>query len=59
MKIKPKSGSTKKQKAYLKWMGILPPKSKARLPQLNKHNRTSLHRENEAVAMFRRLEEVS
>lgn len=55
MRIKPKSGSTKKQKAYLKWMGIAIPKTRARLPQLNKHNRKSLHKPSEAIIMFNRL----
>ena len=56
MKIKPRTGPSRKQKAYLKWMGFLPPKTKGRLKQLNKHNRKSLHRPSEAQVMFRRIE---
>lgn len=51
MRIKPKPKITRKQKAYLKWMGMVKPKSKGRLAQLNKHNRKSLHKPSELVAI--------
>lgn len=57
MRIKARSGVTRKQKAYLKWMGFTPPKSQGRLAQLNKHNRSKLHQASEFILMVNRLEE--
>ncbi len=49
MKIKSKPRKTKKQKAYLEWMGLEKPKSKGRMGQLNKHNRKSRHQQSELI----------
>jgi hypothetical protein len=57
MKIRERTGKSRKQKAYLKWMGLTPPRSSGRLKQLNKHNRKSLHKPSEAQVMFRLLDE--
>ncbi len=38
MKIKPKPRTTRKQKSYLKWMGLIKPKKAGRLGQGNKSN---------------------
>lgn len=56
MKIKPRTGESRKQKAYLKWMGLVPPRKVSRLKQLNKHNRKSLHMKSEAQKMFEAID---
>jgi hypothetical protein len=57
MRIKPRVAITRKQKAYLKWMGLLPPKKVGRLSSLNKHNRKmkALH-VSEFVSMCNHIE---
>lgn len=56
MKIKPRPRVTRKQKAYLKWMGLEKPKKQSRLPQLNKSTRHLRHRLSEFILMAIRLE---
>lgn len=56
MKIKDRPKTTRKQKAYLKWMGLDKPRKQSRLGQLNKHNRKALHQPSEFVVMAKRLD---
>ena len=51
MRIKSPPKVNRKQKAYLKWMGLLPPKTKGRLAQLNKHNRKSRNVRSEFLTL--------
>jgi hypothetical protein len=55
MKIKPAPKATRKQKAYLKWMGLEEPKKASRLKQLNKFNKTRKV-PSEFVLMAQRIE---
>jgi hypothetical protein len=58
MKIKAPQGKTRKQKAYLKWMGLEEPKKASRLKQLNKFNKTRKV-PSEFVLMAQRIEGVA
>jgi len=57
MKIKPAPKVSRKQKAYLKWMGLEKPKPLYRLGQLNKANRLAKRSiSSEFVRMARAVE---
>lgn len=59
MRIKEKPKATKKQKAYLAWMGLTPPKRSGRLSQLNKSNQRDKKRFKSELAAITASEEAS